>query len=60
MWHAGVFVFAIQLTETGNLIKQRYPKSWAERAAEAHKKAEHLRDLLAIQRMNRDATARAF
>lgn len=57
---AGVFVFAIELPETEKLIKQRYPKVWAERAAEAAEKQQHLKDLLAIQRANRDATARSF
>ncbi|CAL5221648.1 g3875 [Coccomyxa viridis] len=56
----GVFVFAIELPETEKLIKQRYPKVWAERAAEAAEKQQHLKDLLAIQRANRDATARSF
>ena len=55
-----MFVFAIELTETENLIKQRYPKAWAERAAEAREKEQHLRDLLAIQQAHRDITARAF
>lgn len=57
---AGVFPLAIQLTETENLIKQRYPKAWAERKAEADKKEAHLRELLAIQRMGRNSTFRSI
>ncbi|CAK0780442.1 hypothetical protein CVIRNUC_005055 [Coccomyxa viridis] len=56
----GVFVAAIQLTETENLIKQRYPQAWAERAEEARKKEARLRELLAIQRAVRNDTIRAW
>ena len=56
----GVFPLAMQLTETENLIKQRYPMAWAERKAEADKKEAHLRELLAIQRMDRNSTFRSI
>ncbi len=57
---AGVFPKAIQLLETENLIKQRYPKQWAERKVEADKKEAHLRELLAIQRMEKYSTFRSI
>ncbi|CAL8468915.1 g8456 [Coccomyxa elongata] len=46
----GVFVKAIELKATDKLIKQRFPKAWAERAEEARAKEVRLRELLAIQR----------
>ncbi|BDA43089.1 probable E3 ubiquitin-protein ligase BAH1-like 1 at C-terminar half [Coccomyxa sp. Obi] len=46
----GVFVKAIELKATEKLIKQRFPKAWAERAEEARAKEARLRQLLAIQR----------
>ncbi|BDA51487.1 probable E3 ubiquitin-protein ligase BAH1-like 1 at C-terminar half [Coccomyxa sp. Obi] len=54
----GVFMRAIELKETERLIKQRYPKAWAERAEEAHEKEARLRALLAIQRQSALPTIR--
>ncbi|CAL8465639.1 g5175 [Coccomyxa elongata] len=54
----GVFTRAIELKETERLIKQRYPKAWAERAEEAHEKEARLRTMLAIQRQRAQPTIR--
>ncbi|KAK9918914.1 hypothetical protein WJX75_008012 [Coccomyxa subellipsoidea] len=56
---SGVFLHAIELKETERLIKQRYPKAWAERAEEAHEKEQRLRALLAVQRQRMHAGFRA-
>ncbi|CAL5224097.1 g6726 [Coccomyxa viridis] len=54
----GVYVFAMELKETEKLIRQRYPKAWEERAADAKAKEARLRELLAVQRQKAHATFR--